>query len=241
MRSKLTVVGAGQAGKTSTVRSLLGQKFDAKWTSTVGISTQETQCCTRGRWKALSESTTASHTDSLVSQIASEFLNGHGLPHLERSIHRKARTTPWRQAGRRRASKGPAAARLSLADGVKVAGIQQYGERLVRSVSGDESQSIRLALWDFGGQAVFHALNSLFLTQYGVYLLVFDMQKLVKSSVVSMEHIRFWLYSLLLHAPKAPTILVGTFLDSVDSVESLRTIISMIHQLDLDRFPQVRR
>ena len=241
MRSKLTVVGAGQAGKTSTVRSLLNQKFDPKWTSTVGISTQETQCCTRGKWKAQDRTRSASHTDSLVSQIASEFLNGHGLPALERSIHGKTKSAGWKRAGGRRSSRDFSAARLSLADGVTVAGIRRYGERLVRPSTGEERQSITLALWDFGGQSVFHALNSLFLTRYGVYLLVFNMQELVKHKWTSMEHLRFWLYSLLLHAPKAPTILVGTFLDSVDSVASLRTIITLIHQLDLDRFPQVSK
>ena len=38
MQSKLMVVGEGGAGKTSTVRTLLGLKFNAKWESTVGAS-----------------------------------------------------------------------------------------------------------------------------------------------------------------------------------------------------------
>lgn len=38
MHSKLMVVGEGGAGKTSTVRSLLGEGFTAEWESTVGAS-----------------------------------------------------------------------------------------------------------------------------------------------------------------------------------------------------------
>ena len=46
--AKLMVVGQGGAGKTSTVRSLLGQPFDANWHSTVGASLTQAKVLKKG-------------------------------------------------------------------------------------------------------------------------------------------------------------------------------------------------
>lgn len=59
--SKLMVVGEGGAGKTATVRSLLGKRFDPIWNSTVGIDLSATQ--TGVSWV---EQTTQSQTTALL-------------------------------------------------------------------------------------------------------------------------------------------------------------------------------
>jgi GTPase SAR1 family protein len=74
-----------------------------------------------------------------------------------------------------------------------------------------------LSVWDFGGQVVFAALHHLFLTPYGGYMIVFNMQKLLDPSTapVSFQHLDYWLRSLQMHAPGAPVFLVGTRADAV--------------------------
>lgn len=69
--------------------------------------------------------------------------------------------------------------------------------------------SVILALWDFGGQEVFHSLHHLFLTKNGLYCLVFDLVRLVQYPKESLSKLSFWAESLLLHARQAPVILVG--------------------------------
>lgn len=59
-------------------------------------------------------------------------------------------------------------------------------------------------------------IQHLFLTKYGVYLLVFDMREVVsKKSKEWQEYLRFWLNSIQLHASSAPLLLVGTFYDKI--------------------------
>ena len=65
--------------------------------------------------------------------------------------------------------------------------------------------------WDFGGQRVFNTLHHLFLTNFGVCLLVFNLSTYLFNAVSSTEKLKFWLNSVKLHAADAPLILVGTF------------------------------
>lgn len=64
---------------------------------------------------------------------------------------------------------------------------------------------------DFGGQKVFHAMHHLFITEYGLYLVVLDVTKIATPDMP--KHLKFWLNSIKLHAPEAPVVLVGTHVD----------------------------
>lgn len=68
-----------------------------------------------------------------------------------------------------------------------------------------------------GGQSVFYSLHHLFLTKYGVYLVVFNLAAFLKHEEASREFLYFWLNSIKLHAPEAPLLLVGTYLDQLDA------------------------
>jgi len=87
-------------------------------------------------------------------------------------------------------------------------------------------EEISLIIWDYGGQEVFHVLHHLFLTEKGIYVVVFDIReiigrdkfkdklsekefKMMDSVEGSIETVRFWLESIRLHAPKAEIALVG--------------------------------
>ena len=84
-----------------------------------------------------------------------------------------------------------------------------------------------ISVFDFGGQSVFNVIHPFFLTRFGVYLLVFNMEWL--SSNASMEvkedclsYITFWLNSIIIHTQNekgevAPIFFVGTRKDLVSS------------------------
>ena len=79
--------------------------------------------------------------------------------------------------------------------------------------------SLSFSIWDFGGQAVFYTLHHLFLTEYGCYVLVFDLTKLLReeSRKDTIEYLRFWLFSKKLHAPNASVFIVGTRCNEVEN------------------------
>jgi len=87
-----------------------------------------------------------------------------------------------------------------------------YHERLITDARRD-AESISLSLWDFGGQTVFYSMHHIYLTKFGVYVVIFDLRELVSSDTreKSLEYLRFWLNSIQLHSPSASVFLAGTF------------------------------
>ena len=77
---------------------------------------------------------------------------------------------------------------------------------------------------------MFYTLHHVFLTEYGVYLLVFDMQLLLSSDRY-VDYLRFWLNSVRMYADRAPLLLVGTFLDALDAKRDLTLVQSRLEAL----------
>lgn len=50
------------------------------------------------------------------------------------------------------------------------------------------ADGIKMSIWDYGGQEVFYTLHHLFLTQYGVYMLVVNANTLGKFSISNGYH-----------------------------------------------------
>ena len=94
--------------------------------------------------------------------------------------------------------------------------------------------SIIFSAWDYGGQDVFYSLHPLFLTRYGVYLVVFSMIELRDDEPGCMAYLRFWLHSIVVHArgPKgdtAPIVMVGTHKDVVSQThEAIEICLSLL-------------
>eukprot|EP00924_Labyrinthula_sp_SR-Ha-C_P016312 maker-scaffold_73-snap-gene-0.2-mRNA-1 protein AED:0.21 eAED:0.21 QI:0/0.5/0/0.66/1/1/3/0/618 len=63
---------------------------------------------------------------------------------------------------------------------------------------------------DFGGQEVFSSLHHLFMNPNAIYVLVFN---LTKQNNKDMNRLKFWLKSVVKNAPRAPVILIGTYLE----------------------------
>jgi len=68
-RSRLMLVGRGKAGKTATVRSIIGQHFVESWDSTVGAEVSELERSSHG-WKKLNDAeSSADHSSRFAAQI----------------------------------------------------------------------------------------------------------------------------------------------------------------------------
>jgi hypothetical protein len=88
-----------------------------------------------------------------------------------------------------------------------------------------------ISLFDFGGQSVFNVIHPFFLTRYGVYAVVFNMEWLLGDGAGGdsmakeecLAYLNFWINSIVIHTynPKtqetAPIVLIGTRKDKISS------------------------
>jgi GTPase SAR1 family protein len=121
----------------------------------------------------------------------------------------------------------------------------EYDKSLVSTYIKDgHCQNLTISAWDYGGQEVFYSLHHLFLTRYGVYLVVFNMEHLntddenVRNQCT--RFLKFWLQSIYIHArscdagvsshnhPVAPIFLIGTRKDIVRAPEDQERISTML-------------
>eukprot|EP00300_Choanocystis_sp_HF-7_P010705 c17098_g1_i2.p1 GENE.c17098_g1_i2~~c17098_g1_i2.p1 ORF type:complete len:1351 (+),score=321.26 c17098_g1_i2:301-4053(+) len=155
-------------------------------------------------------------------------------PHLEDPNHSNPAVTP--DAPMRKISEGLACE----SDGESF--LQQMDRNLVLQYINTASQvdSVTFSAWDYGGQDVFYSLHALFLTRYGVYLVVFNMEELADSAkpdtrAQCLEFFKFWLFSIAVHARGAnnttpPVIIVGTHKDQVPDPREHKRISDAIHE-----------
>jgi len=313
-RSKLMIVGQGRAGKTATVRSLLGESFEPEWESTVGASLKQTTTMASTAAKNASGWSTPENYSTFTADHALQMAMKKLLKqrHTKSNVRyeksqlrpRKAKSsvkmeqekkeneaqTEEMKKGKQRTSRrkslfnmfrrGSKASSMSenedtdLKENVKSDSdpesvhelsesesesetevmsnhfgyitearrfrqkngfslvenqevMARYGSKffsaLNRSIAekDDSLDFLAFTIWDYGGQKVFYTLHHLFLTEHGVYLLVFDMRQFLRksrnASEDAKEYLEFWLNSISLHAPGASILMVGTYLDSVDT------------------------
>ena len=104
-RSKLMIIGQGRAGKSATVRSLLGQPFDENLESTVGA--QLTQSIVRsspsseGTWQAVEPANRQDFTGEIAEKIAKSAIN---LNRLSKRLSTR-RLSSRRRSSRRHSSR----------------------------------------------------------------------------------------------------------------------------------------
>ena len=118
--------------------------------------------------------------------------------------------------------------------------INNMDTKLVASFYKDgASQNLTFNIWDVGGQEIFYHFQRLYLTRYGVYLLCFDMSKIILDKQLS--YLRFWLKSIEVHASGAPVLLVGTHKDAVSSPADHQLINELLQDsLKLHENDQIR-
>jgi GTPase SAR1 family protein len=104
----------------------------------------------------------------------------------------------------------------------------------------NNSTKFVISLFDYGGQSVFNVIHHLFLTRYGVYALVFNLEQLASPDVTVREGclatLSFWLNSIIMHTydevtgKTAPVFIVGTHKDVVPSAAEHQHVSELLER-----------
>jgi GTPase SAR1 family protein len=104
----------------------------------------------------------------------------------------------------------------------------------------NNSTKFVISLFDYGGQSVFNVIHHLFLTRYGVYALVFNLEQLASPDVTVREGclstLSFWLNSIIMHTydevtgKTAPIFIVGSHKDVVPSAAEHQYVSELLEQ-----------
>lgn len=234
-RAKLMVVGRGAAGKTSTVRSLLGQQHVCEHLSTEVADVHRTHA---KHWQALDSD--AGEFNQQVRKAAARRLrpvsNRFSLPretlgNIRNSFSSMMRSTiaedapsivePLHVETKPLVTEKESAQRFELTEA---------DQAILRAPKSKQSKDadVSFTIWDYGGQEVFYALHHIFLSDKGLYLVVFDMRDFLDSEAAktsAVGFLKFWLNSIKLHAPGAPILLVGTYLDQVRDLDAVARVL----------------
>ena len=230
-RNKLMMIGNGGAGKTSTLKSLLGLKFSKKYNSTlVADNDQQIELYTGNivNWKQVKQKTGQ-------QLLQDDFASVLQYASKEGRIRSKSRTPQEMVVESTRESRGTEltsydaeitteASIPSIVNSTNFVDIlyninkeadkiSSRGWRFRRRVKAPIRTKIPeriFAAWDFGGQSAFYTVHHLFLSRNGVYVLAFNIVALLKSPEAELTVLSFWLNSIYLHTKNAPIILVGT-------------------------------
>jgi GTPase SAR1 family protein len=107
---------------------------------------------------------------------------------------------------------------------------------LAESISTESN--ITISIFDYGGQSVFNVIHHLFLTRYGVYVLVFNMEWLASEASGArsrcLSYLKFWLNSVLMHTMNkrretAPIVFAGTKKDLVSDSKDHQKISNLLY------------
>ncbi|CAE7272488.1 roco5 [Symbiodinium sp. CCMP2592] len=237
-RGRLVLLGQGRAGKSSTVRSLVGKPFDDAQASTIGV---ETASCEIQRGDAVGwlMKGATSETESLVKQLladAKDAARKYG-PEAAAPAGPSSSSSPVAEVGAAEdhsshAARTPAP-QDNLLNKLPVEEVAQKLDQELPMIMFRKSvgQPVTFSTWDFGGQSVFHNLHHLFLSRCSVYLVVFKMPHLLRSDEScdrAIAMLRYWLNSLAMHARGAPVLLVGTHKDDVPQSGDHRKISKIL-------------
>jgi GTPase SAR1 family protein len=238
-RVKLMIVGEGRAGKTSTVRSLLGlAPTDTE--STKGIDLKVTRaadwkerCANESDFDQLARRAAASRAKSQLKSTAtppippkkSSFTAAMGET-IRNSLQRFSLSKSSVEE-RKRLSLPPQERvpvnppKRKLVEDCDVAKRFDFEAVKLMTTKTESGSDVSFSIWDYGGQEVFYTLHHIFLSKVGVYMVVFDMKKLSneQTKASALEFVEFWLNSVKLHSPDAPIIIVGTRGDEISSPE----------------------
>ncbi|KAK3248372.1 hypothetical protein CYMTET_42159 [Cymbomonas tetramitiformis] len=255
-RARLMVVGEGRAGKTSLLRSLRGEPF----TDTASTQGLEMHGCLLDRDNVLNSdwSSADKGATEYARAVGAKLLVCSELP----STGSMPTTAPDVEATRMEESESitpgsdmetlankasapdpsrdrPERSPREASDERGLSRMRRLDKGLVASCMRDGvHQQVLISVWDYAGQELFDAMHQLFLSQQGVYLVVFSMSALQADKESVLQRLRFWLDSLRLHAPSAPLLLVGTHGDQVQDPEARRQLSSLLQsRLKLQKRP----
>jgi len=240
-------LGQGKAGKSATVRSVLDKKFRPEWDSTVGVDVTDSKLSDSNRWGEEDQKVdfTAIFATRIMSKRYKESKN-KDIQVVNIPTSKKKRKSTRKRVSPAQSlehncqtldnekndfkpldtiSKPRNKEKLQIFDIIHA----YDNEMLLRAHS--KRNELALSLWDFGGQEVFYTMHHIFLTQTGIYVLIFDTRQLldIKTREESKQYVLFWLRSINLHAPDASVILVGTFCAEIH--KGIRTVNKIVREL----------
>eukprot|EP00512_Aurantiochytrium_limacinum_P011628 CAMPEP_0171590748 /NCGR_PEP_ID=MMETSP0961-20121227/15734_1 /TAXON_ID=87120 /ORGANISM="Aurantiochytrium limacinum, Strain ATCCMYA-1381" /LENGTH=785 /DNA_ID=CAMNT_0012150507 /DNA_START=804 /DNA_END=3159 /DNA_ORIENTATION=+ len=242
-RVKLMVVGKCNSGKTSTIRTLLGQPYVPEYIPTNGVQTQLV--------RAQDWITQADIVSSDLSRLLSDRKYRHKTLLRQRSsrirdsvksavsLRRSSSESTTLEEGSSIASSSESTLQLTteylstLYDAEARLQAQKQTRKLQEEVS--------LMIWEYGGTKEFFPLHRLFFSSGGLYLLVFDMRELYGKALLedvidmeeldhlddqdtALEAIYLQLYFIRTQASRATVVLVGTHLDTISDQKYHRAI-----------------
>jgi len=260
------IVGEGRAGKTALANSIIGNPFAAT-DSTIGI--EQFSCCvnyadaSKGHWKPYdrpekeyetaiaqiikevpikSEPESQANDTNLDSDIDNKNENATILfedsltPTPVFAVSAATIFSPVSDAAISSPAVSAAAAAILEPKPIEIDN-DYVAKCLADNI--ETSSDLIISLFDFGGQSVFDVIHHLFLTPYGVYLVVFNMTwlsdraaKEEKDSCIS--RLKRWVNSIIIHTTNsqsyksAPIVFVGTHKDQVSDLKSIKTISNTI-------------
>jgi len=230
---KVLIVGEGAAGKTSCVRSICKLPHIKEHISTLGGELTDVAVTDTQNFDVVED---AKDLQLAMHRLAARRIDDMSAPPapptLRLSVPRQTESAPTKRKSisSRIASKVPALIprKKSIAKQqlVEEETAMEFDEKLI--LKEKDNVSLIISFWDFGGQRVFYSLHHIFLTRYGIYLVVFDMRKILSKdqqvSKSAKEYLEFWLKSIKAHASNAKVILVGTHHDIIQSNKDLDSI-----------------
>ena len=225
-RSKLLVVGRGGVGKTATVRSLLGERFEPEWISTVGLDIREAKTSVGMKWKT---EDAKEYTAAWVNKTAALKLS-KSLSKPEEDAKVKRRNSIQLHSGEDEDTTSEIVSMLpSYALNFHArTGALKFNRASFLEVLND-TESIQLQILDYGGQEVFHGLHHMLMSKYGIYLLVVDFREVLSGDGVEDDgSMKFWLKMIDLYASEAPVVIACTFWDELKSKEEIENVLRRV-------------
>jgi len=106
--------------------------------------------------------------------------------------------------------------------------------------SSDNPESMRVSVWDFGGQEVFYTSHVMFLNRNCLYMVVFSVEEFLgresngngntadKQRKDAKEFLRIWLQNIRTFADGAPIIFVGTKIDKLEEYNDPEALLEVL-------------
>jgi len=252
-RARVMIVGQAKAGKSSLVRSMLNERFDPVWNSTVGVSIVETETSiTREVWKKSKKEDNASEFAAriMIEQTSQASVVQTKKPKLRFNFPTFSRSgKPEKASKEQEMMHEQELETISLDQDILPNQSKQVRKEIIQrdfnesliTEAAFKKNDLTLSLWDFGGQNVFYTMHHIFLSAQGVYVIAFDMKELAEetTSGAALEYVGFWLKSIRLHAPDSPICIVGTFAHEAAGNGIFRSINRRLLAYVGDEFPQI--
>jgi GTPase SAR1 family protein len=230
------LVGQGRAGKTALAKNMMGKEFKKDSESTIGTERFERKLMCgmmkegeRGAVLEEYEAFTPKELESAMAAAAAMKMkrelkvNSSSVDGLSISAQNEVdafvKTTV-----------------LSLPDVDRTTFNRCLSENIARK---DEGSELIISLYDFGGQDIFNVLHPFFMSKYGVYVVVFDMELFLSKEEEKrescMKHLKFWMNSIVMHTSldelkqrTAPVAIVGTRRDVIWDIEDHKKISEIL-------------